>query len=240
MRIKELKMFWPFYGGKWRFAPKYPAPRFDSIIEPFAGAAGYSLRYADRKVTLVEKDPVIAALWRYLVRVTPAEILGLPLDVTDVRSLPVAEEAQSLIGWWINKGTERPRRTPSKWFRDGLRPKSFWGSEIRERIANQVESIRHWTIVEGDYSAAPDVEATWFIDPPYANKAGEMYRCSSKALDFQSLGAWCRGRRGQTIVCENAGATWLPFEHFAPFYGARGSKRQDRTDEVVWIGGDDV
>lgn len=233
----KLRSFWPFYGGKWRLAPKYPAPDHATIVEPFAGAAGYSLHYADRSVVLVERDPIIAALWRYLIAVSPSEVLGLPLVVEDVRALPIAEEAQHLIAWWLNKGTERPSRTPSKWVRDGLRPKSSWGPEVRERIASQVEHIRHWRIIEGDYTAAPSTDATWFVDPPYANKAGERYRCSSKAIDFAALGTWCRSRTGQVIVCENAGAAWLPFEDFAPFYGARGAKRTDRRSEVVWLSG---
>jgi hypothetical protein len=32
-----LRPFWRYYGGKWRAAPRYPAPRYDTIIEPFAG-----------------------------------------------------------------------------------------------------------------------------------------------------------------------------------------------------------
>lgn len=238
--MSGLRSFWPFYGGKWRLAPRYPAPRHGTIIEPFAGAAGYALRYADRGVVLVERDPVIAALWRYLIRVTPAEVRALPLVVDDVRALPIPEEAQNLIAWWCNKGTERPRRSPSKWVRDGLRPKSCWGPEVRERIASQVESIRHWHIVEGDYTSAPTlIKATWFVDPPYANRAGERYRYSAKALDFAKLGAWCRELRGQVIVCENAGSAWLPFKPFAPFYGSRGSKRTERRSEVVWVGGEE-
>jgi hypothetical protein len=237
--MSELRSFWPFYGGKWRLAPKYPAPLFGTIVEPFAGAAGYALRYSDRGVVLVERDPVIAALWRYLIRVTPAEVRALPLVVEDVRALSVPEEARNLIAWWLNKGTERPMRSPSKWVRDGLRPKSSWGPEVRERIASQVERIRHWHIVEGDYTAAPMLRATWFVDPPYKNRAGERYRMSSREIDFARLGEWCRERRGQTIVCENVGATWLPFEDFAPFYGARGAKRTDRRAEAVWFGGVD-
>jgi site-specific DNA-adenine methylase len=63
----SLRPFLRYYGGKWSLAPSYPEPRFATIIEPFAGAAGYSLRYADRRVTLVEKYPVIAGIWRYLI-----------------------------------------------------------------------------------------------------------------------------------------------------------------------------
>jgi hypothetical protein len=33
--------------------------------------------------------------------------------------------------------------------------------------AAQVGAIKHWTLIEGSYEAAPDEEATWYIDPPY-------------------------------------------------------------------------
>jgi len=58
-----VRSFFYFYGGKWLAAPRYPAPRYDTIIEPFAGSAGYSLRYPDKRVVLVERDPKIAATW---------------------------------------------------------------------------------------------------------------------------------------------------------------------------------
>lgn len=90
---------------------RYPAPKHPLIIEPFAGAAGYATRYPDRLVLLVERDPVVAALWRYLIRVPSREIMALPDVVEDTRELPVAEEARSLIGFWLNKRNSR-RATP--------------------------------------------------------------------------------------------------------------------------------
>jgi hypothetical protein len=164
--------------------------------------------------------------------------MSLPLVVEDVRDLRVCEEAQNLIAWWLNKGTERPHRTASKWVRSGLRPKSSWGPEVRERIASQVEKIKHWRLIEGDYTSAPYRLATWFVDPPYANRAGERYRFGSKLLDFGALGAWCLERPGQVIACENVGATWLPFVELAPFYGARGAKRTERLAEAIFHGVD--
>lgn len=192
----SLRPFWPFYGGKWRLAPRYPAPRHSTIVEPFAGAAGYATRYADRDIVLVDRDPVIVALWRYLIAVSPAEILALPLDVEDTRELHVCEEARHLIGWWLNKGTPTPRFKPSAWTRSGVRPKSVWGAEVRERIASQVESIRHWRVIFGDYHSAPSVEATWFVDPPYANAAGEHYRFGASARTTAPRG--CRSPRSLT------------------------------------------
>jgi len=68
--------FWHYFGGKWRAAPHYPAPRHRRIIEPFAGSAGYSMRHHEHDVVLVEKNPIIAEMWRYLIAVKPAD--GLP------------------------------------------------------------------------------------------------------------------------------------------------------------------
>jgi hypothetical protein len=34
---------------------------------------------------------------------------------------------------------------------------SFWGAYARDRIAAQVPAIRHWRVVEGDYTEAPDI-----------------------------------------------------------------------------------
>ena len=51
-----IRPFWKFYGGKWRAAPRYPRPLYSTIVEPFAGAAGYSTRYYQRDIILVEKE----------------------------------------------------------------------------------------------------------------------------------------------------------------------------------------
>jgi hypothetical protein len=64
-------------------------------VEPFAGAAGYSTRYPDRNVILVDRDPVITGVWRYLIQVSEREILSLP-DVhagEDVCDLGLPQEA---------------------------------------------------------------------------------------------------------------------------------------------------
>ena len=231
-------MMWPFfsfYGGKWRSAPRYPSPNYRRIVEPFAGAAGYSVRHADHDVILVEKDPRIAALWRYLIAATPEQIGRLPLIDMDqsVDDLDVCPEEASLIGFWLNKGTASPCKKPGAWMRNRIRPKSFWGPEIRSRIAEQVSSISHWTIIEGDYSEAPDIEATWFIDPPYKG-AGKLYRCSSTAIDFSILGSWCRERPGQVMVCENDGADWLPFSPYLVTKSTEGKNGKGGSREALW------
>jgi hypothetical protein len=90
-----LRPFWRYFGGKWRATPSYPAPVHDTIVEPFAGAAGYALHYPERDVILVDCYPVVAEIWRWLIAVTPDEVHAIPLvDSVDVpgrcgvRSLP--------------------------------------------------------------------------------------------------------------------------------------------------------
>lgn len=238
-----LRPFFSLYGSKWRAAPHYPSPSRGTIIEPFAGSAGYSLRYPELSITLIEKDPIIAETWRYLIGAPSGEILGLP-DIKDnesVDDLRVSDGARHLIGWWLNAGSAQPKKTPGAWMRQSLERGGkgwttgtgalFWGPRVRERIASQQEHIRHWVVIEGDYRDAPDIDGTWFVDPPY-QKAGKHYRCSS--VNYADLAAWCDSRIGQIIVCENEGADWLPFlpwRHVKANESRHGGKV---SKEVVW------
>ncbi len=228
-----MRTFFSFHGGKWRIAPRYPAPEHDLVVEPFAGSAGYALRRDARRVILVEKDPTIAGVWEYLIRASPSEILALP-DLepgqsVDDFSLP--QEARWLIGFWLNKGARRPRKTASSWVRSGIRPNSTWGLEVRRRIVRQLDGIREWKITEGSYEEAPNVRATWFIDPPYEGTSEYRYR----EIDYEALATWCKRRRGQVIVCERPGATWLPFRLLYVAKGQRG-----KSPESVWVRGENL
>jgi site-specific DNA-adenine methylase len=213
--------FFCYYGGKWRVGRNYPRPEHETIAEPFAGGAGYSLRHPQKNVILIEKDPIIAGLWRYLIRVSSEEILRLP-DIPadkDVDDFSLSLEQKWLIGFWLNKGAAQPYKRPSKWMRETKSPAaSWWGARTRSQLASQVGAIRHWKIVEGSYESAPDVEATWFVDPPYVGM-GKFYK--HRDIDYAALGEWCMNRRGLTIVCENDGAKWLPFVPFSLHKGGK-------------------
>jgi len=192
------------------------------------------MRYPDRNVILIETYPVIAEIWRYLIGVSRAEVLRIPL-VEHVDDLPgwVPQGARWLVGFAMNNATVSPcRRLSSGRKRMALAGRKYegWTDAQRVCVANQVEHICHWKIIEGDYSQAPDVPATWFIDPPYNNKAGSYYVHSS--LDFPKLGEWCKTRPGQVIVCENEGATWLPFMPFATLKSGLNGRV---SKEVVWL-----
>lgn len=237
----SLRPFFTYYGGKWRIAGRYPPPRYDCIVEPFAGSAGYSVRHNAKRVALFDLDEKIVATWQFLIGASEREIRALPLlgPHDDVRDLRVPQEARWVIGWWLNKGMTAPCNIPSAWMRtpSSGRAQNFWSDGVRERLARQVCQIRHWRIWQMSYADIPtDVEATWFVDPPYDNAAGRRYRHSR--IDYDHLGAWCQSLRGQVVVCENEGADWLPF---SPFLIAKASEgkhkaaRGARSREAIWV-----
>jgi hypothetical protein len=229
-----MKPMFSFYGSKFRVAPHYPKPAHPTIIEPFAGSAGYSLRYPNHQIYLYDADPIICAVWDYLIHVSPDEIRRLPVQFDHIDELRLPQEPKWLIGFWLNKGTVQPSKSPSKWMRDyqSRQPGcTYWSPAVIERIAQQVPDIRHWTISQASYETIPDTPATWFIDPPY-EVAGRAYRFHD--IDYPALGDWCRSRTGRTVVCENAGAAWLPFRTFRTIKGLEGKRGGKKSEEVIW------
>jgi hypothetical protein len=233
----KLKPFICYYGGKFRAAPKYPRSSCLHIVEPFAGSAGYSLRFPHRRVHLYDKNPVVCQIWEYLINCPESEIQSLPLDVTyGIDSLDICEEAKLLIGFWINKAVCEPKKTPSKWMREwiksGSRGSDFWGPGIRNRIASQLKYIRHWNVENKCYKEIPNQKATWFIDPPYFVKG--TYKFGNKGIDYKHLASWCLEREGQVIVCEQTGATWLPFRKFSSIRSLSGPNGSLFSEEVLY------
>lgn len=220
------RLFFSYYGGKHLRGGRYPAPAHRLIIEPFAGSAGYATRYRDREVRLYDVYERVVGTWAYLIRATASEIKALPADVEHLGYHPgLVQEAQWLIGFWLNKGCTTPRKRKSGWMPGHDSPGCYWGERVRDRLAVQVESIRHWRVYQQSHHEIPDERATWFVDPPYQGKAGSYY--THKFTDHERLAEWCRARTGQVIVCEHKGAGWLPFQPLGPT-----SPRYVR--EVVW------
>jgi site-specific DNA-adenine methylase len=233
----ELKPFFWYFGGKWRAALKYPKPEYDIIIEPFAGAAGYSLRYPHKRIILNDLDPVLAGIWNFLIHVSESEIRALPLEIEHTDEINAPQEAKDLIGFWLNAGVARPATKPCNWMKQKNRGGSvFWGESVRERIASQLQYIRHWTIHNKSYSETQDEIATWFVDPPY-QKQGRHYAMNQ--IDFDQLASFCRNRRGQVIVCEQEGAMWLPFERFAGLQRSMRRGLSSQAREVIYTHGCD-
>lgn len=240
----SLKPFFTYFGGKFRAAGRYPEPAGGLVVEPFAGAAGYSVRNfsPSLKVVLNDLDEKVAGTWDYLIRSSSDEIMRLPVydgtweTVDDIHGM--CQEQRWLIGWHLNKGSASPSKRPSKWMRQSLADgesigANYWGEEIKARLARQVELIKHWEIHHGDYQNLPDYkDATWFVDPPY-QVAGRGYRTNK--VDYNNLAEWCQNRDGLTIVCENSGADWLQFEPLGDIKGTAGRYRSGVSEEVIWV-----
>src|SRR5262249_9060734 len=231
-----VRTFVNYFGGKWLAARHYGPPRCEHVIEPFAGFAGYSLYWKPQQVTLVECDPTVVGVWRYLQRVSPEEIRSIPVDIDHVDELHGPQEQKWLVGFWFDTGMRVPAKQRNNWARNSDDyPTRYWGAKVRRRIARQVDRIRHWTIVEGDYRDAPDVIAHWFIDPPYS-RTGHLYRFNG--IDYPALAEWCRQRRGYVQVAEAEGSSWLPFQ---PFLLGNGYSHRGRgfSAEAVYETGDE-
>jgi hypothetical protein len=208
-----MHSFVNYFGGKWALARRYGPPQRPHVIEPFAGFAGYSTYWEPKQVTLIEKDPRLIAIWHYLQRVTAREIMRLPTEIDSVDGLRACEEAKMLIGFWFNRGLAKPAKQRSQWARHDRHRFGYWGQKIRARIAGQVERIGHWQIIEGDYTAAPDIEAHWFIDPPY--RYHHQHYAVNSVINYGELAEWALSRKGYVQVCEGTEGRWLPFQPFA-------------------------
>lgn len=229
-----LRPFFSFYGSKWRAVKHYPNPKYNSIVEPFAGSAGYSTRHYTNSIVLYEIDPVIFGVWKYLLTASQKELKSLPIKFESTEDLKICQEAKWLIGFWLNKACTCPKLTPSKWMRE-YESSQFWGNKIKHRILTQTPQIKHWKIFNKSFEDCPNKTRTYFIDPPYNNAAGRLYQYNK--LNYKKLSSWVRARLGQVIVCEQEGATWLPFKHLATIKTLNGSNGKGTSNEVIYLKG---
>ena len=212
-----------YYGSKSKIVDYYPPPKHKRIIEPFAGSARYSLKYWQNDVLLVDKYPVIVEVWNYLKNASEADIKGLPkLDTGQtIDDYDLSDIERKFMGFMVQDGTTGMRRTASYFAVKRMDEKFNF-------IVENLHKIKHWEIKLGSYEELENVEATWFIDPPY-QFGGHEYKCSNKQIDFKNLAEWCKTRKGQSIVCENTKADWLPFKPMTEMQGA-----MFKTTEAIW------
>lgn len=219
---------WSYYGSKTKLAALYPKPIYNKIFEPFAGAAKYSLLHFDNEVTLVDKYKDIIDIWYWLQNCSEKDILSLPKykKGDSIKNIDFGcNGANKFMGFMVGRGLSRPQYKVSPFVAS---EKQYHFEYTYKRIANSLYKIRHWKFICDDYFNIENIEATWFIDPPY-QFGGQNYKHSSKNIDFNKLSEWSVERKGQVIVCENTKANWLPFE---PIKNIQGSIY--KSTEAIW------
>lgn len=231
-----------WFGSKWQSAKRYPLPKHDTIVEPFAGGAGYSLNHCDRNIVIWEDDVNLAKLWKWIIwdstDLAVREIpIGLPVK-TDIRTLGLSPGQELLLKHWQRTNNVGDCWTISPW---GDKP-GQWTENTRARVADQIGAVRHWRF-EDPYRYI-DLPCTWFIDGPYL--FNYRYRADLPDFNFDALSSLEQTihRESQVIVCEakckETGTIpgYLPFvESHSSVTSRRKTSQSHHSSEVVFIRG---
>lgn len=209
-----------YYGRKKQIVKYYPPPNYDTIIEPFAGSAAYSLNDGNwkKKVILIEKDERVADIWKWLINDASAE------DILNMEDLHIGDRTSKFLHI-IHAVT----KMAFKYKKIKVTPVLERNWEISRRyMANNLYKIKHWQIICGDFTVAPDIEATWFIDPPYKGASGQGYHYDSDLIDYNFLTEWVKQREGEVIFCEGENGDYLPFETLLELKGVAGKSSKEK------------
>lgn len=244
-----------YFGAKHGMARFYPPPRYDTVIEPFAGAAGYACYWARQGLVkhaiLIDKNPKVIALWRRLQTMTEADLFAIPYPIKGARTIePLVAAASGQQGMAVLSGKSRQitDRMVNSW------------PNLRKRLVACLPLITSWDIVQGDYADAPSGPYTWFVDPPYTKRLGNdgisksaggawyaggawnpgsSFNFGSEFTgDYSQLAVWAKRRKGQVIVCEQEPADWLPFRPFRRQRNGVGAGTGSTRTEVIWTNED--
>ena len=217
-----------YYGTKKKLSKYYPKPKYDTIIEPFCGAAMYSLYEENwtKEVILYDIYDKIYYAWDFLInQATTQDIDNLPdlYEGLNLDNININDCEKALLGFYANPSSAVPKKTVTK------RGEKSWPRHKKYLVENLFK-IKHWKIYNDTYENINNIKATWFIDPPY-EFGGQYYHssASNKHINYDELSKWCLSRNGQVIVCENSKATWLPFKPLAELKG-----QLHKTLEVIY------
>lgn len=230
-----MRPFFSYYGAKWTGAKHYGPPRNGLVIEPFAGSASYSTRWEPKAVKLYDISEDICALWDWLIHCSVGDVLAIPDAFENIDEVMALDRGpQLLVRFWVSKGRGEPSGKLSPWYFQWRNDHAcrVWGPAVKARIVNQKPLIAGWSVQCLGWSQIQIEVAHWHVDPPYNNLAGSRYPHSD--VDFVNLAAWCRDLPGCVDVCENVGATWLPFSPLYEVVTSRGRRSGAVSQEAVW------
>ena len=163
-------------------------------------------------IILFEKDKKVANIWDWFINEASVE------EIKKLPDLQVGEKSSEFLHI-VHAATKMAFHFKTI----KVTPILSRNWEISKRVfAANLYKIKHWKIINSDYSEAPDIMATWFIDPPYKGESGMGYRYSSKLIDYEQLSKWILHRQGEVIVCEGQYADYLPFKPLLDLKGIAG------------------
>lgn len=226
-----------WFGSKWMASRHYPAPACDTIFEPFAGSAGYSLRHHEKRVVLYESNEQLLNLWAWLIGAADEKaILAIPIDLpvgSDIRHLSSLNEGQKLLlKHWQRTNNVGNCWTISLWGNKH----GQWTTSIRERVAREVSAIKHWEIRRPSWAEV----GTYFVDPPY------LYNYKYRVEGFDYAGLMRNVARvpsgSQIIACEavcpktGAVPAYLPFvPSHLQVTSRRKAAQSHHSSELVYV-----
>lgn len=193
-----------WFGSKWQNSKYYPSPHKNKIVEPFAGGAGYSLRFNRDNVIIAEVDSHINNLWNWLIHeANTDDVLEIPTDIPvglDIRTIPMSMGQKLLLKNWQRTNNIGDCWTVSPW---GNMP-GQWTENTRKRVSGDVGKIKHWQLFKDGFELlesplADDDEITWFIDPPYLYNY--KYKMKNE-FSYERLACAVKRLKGQVVVCE--------------------------------------
>lgn len=214
-----------YYGSKSKIVSLYPAPKFGTVVEPFAGSARYALMYHDRDVTLFETYEKPYKVWCYLIQATEKDILALP-DLTLGESINdytlLSQEEKWLIGYQLQRGCARPGTIVNarcNWNKDKL------------KIASLVPLVKHWKIHNQNcLDVVWDENTTYFVDPPYQV---QKHGYNHKSVEYERLKEKMYAtKNSQFVVCGNEGDNWIPLQDLSSMRGI-GKTHMEKYAEIL-------
>jgi hypothetical protein len=213
-----------YLGRKGRLASSYEEPQYDLVIEPFAGSMAYSLHWRPRAAIGLEANGFVVQLWRQL----------CGMSVSDIKTMqpPHIGTYTTDLYWMLTSSSATALKAKGLTMNEFMYERALSQQQMTIREHNYTRNSILY--IHDDYREAPDVAATWFIDPPYSGVNGG-YHPEYSTLDYEELAMWCLDRKGQLIVCEDNNGWWLPFKPHRNSRGVRASKGVERKNaEFVW------
>ena len=216
-----------YLGSKYRLSGRLPAPLLGlPVVEPFAGSAAYSVRHAPLTARLYDVDEHVFGAWSWLLTGDAEELPDAIHYGQKIADFKVSPGARQFLAMRANIGSNGRAKQVSK---NGAI--DYRGTKAR--VIAQQKMLGAWTITQASYAECPDIEATWFIDPPYYGV--RSYKHDFRGIDFDHLREWILARRGLVIVTVGADDDWWPYgEKITRSSGTTSRGPNKRFVERVW------